>query len=93
VGRKNPGDVVEINVISVGPKFLETTGITLAEGKTFSGNLATDSSYFVINEVLANIIGKGKPCRKKMSCCDATGEIIGVVRIFTWPACTNKLRR
>ena len=79
---KNPDDVVEINVISVGPKFLETTGITLAEGKTFSGNLATDTSYFVVNEVMANIIGKGSPIGKKMSCWRRDGAIIGVVKNF-----------
>ena len=79
---KNPDDVVEINVISVGPKFLETTGITLAEGKSFSGNLATDTSYFLVNEVMANIIGRESPVGKQMSCWRRDGTIIGVVKNF-----------
>jgi putative ABC transport system permease protein len=79
---KNPDDVIEINVISVGPKFLETTGIRLAEGKAFSGNLATDTSYFLVNEVLANIIGKGSPVGKQMTCWRRNGTIIGVVKNF-----------
>jgi putative ABC transport system permease protein len=79
---KNPEDVIEINVISVGPRFLETMGIGLAEGKNFSGNLATDTSYFIVNEVLAGIIGDGSPVGKQMSCWRRSGTIIGVVKNF-----------
>ena len=37
---KDPNAVIEINVMSIGDDFYETTGIRVAEGKAFSGNLA-----------------------------------------------------
>jgi putative ABC transport system permease protein len=79
---KNPNDVIEIKVITTGPRFLETTGIKVAEGKGFEGNLATDTLYFMVNEVLANVIGSGSPVGKKMSVWGRDGTIIGVVKDF-----------
>ena len=79
---KDPDAVIEINVINVGPNFLETTGIKLAEGKAFSGNIATDTSYFLVNEVLGNIMGRESPIGKKLSARGRNGHVIGVVKDF-----------
>lgn len=79
---KNPNDNIEIKVIMTGHNFLETTGIKLAEGEGFSGNVATDTSYFLVNEVLANIMGKESPIGKKLSCWGHNGVVIGVTKNF-----------
>ncbi|HET6540264.1 MAG TPA: ABC transporter permease [Chryseolinea sp.] len=79
---KDPNAVIEINVMSIGDDFYETTGIRVAEGKAFSGNLATDSLYFMVNEVLADLMGPGSPVGKKLSCWGINGTIIGLVRNF-----------
>ncbi|HEY4655901.1 MAG TPA: ABC transporter permease, partial [Cyclobacteriaceae bacterium] len=79
---KNPNDVVEINVLRVDADFLKTMDINLAEGQDFTNNFRTDSSHFLVNEVLADIMGFDNPVGKKLSFWGTDGMITGVVKDF-----------
>lgn len=79
---KNPGDVVEINVLSVDSDFLQTLDIDLVTGEDFVDNFKTDSTRFLINEVLAGIMGFTDPVGKRLSVWGTDGVIHGVVRNF-----------
>lgn len=79
---KNPGDVVEINVLSVDSDFLRTMDIDLVAGEDFTNNFKSDSAHFLINEVLAGIMGFDNPVGKKLSVWRTDGTITGVVRDF-----------
>jgi predicted permease len=80
---KNPDDVVEINVLSVDAEFVQTMQMTLAEGSDFINQFVADSAHFVINEVLADIMGfKDTPVGKKLFVWGTEGIIIGVVKNF-----------
>ena len=79
---KNPDDVVEINVISVEANFLETMQIEVTEGEGFTNTFTTDSAHFLINEVLAGIMGFANPIGKRLSLWGTDGTITGVVRDF-----------
>jgi len=79
---KNPDDVVEINVLSVEADFMKTMGMELAAGDAFKNVFLSDSSHFIINEVLADIMGFTSPIGKKLSVWGTDGTIIGVVKNF-----------
>jgi cell division protein FtsX len=79
---KNPNDVVEINVLTVDADFLKTMDIDLLEGEDFTNNFTSDSSHFLVNEVLAGIMGFDNPVGKKLSLWGTDGTIAGVVKNF-----------
>lgn len=79
---KNPEMVLEINVLSVSAQFVETMGIKVVRGGDFSDVFARDSARFLINEVLANIMGFDDPIGKELSLWGTTGTIAGVVANF-----------
>ena len=79
---KDPSDVVEINVISAEADFLETMEMEIMEGVGFTNNFNMDSAHFLVNEVLAGIMGFDNPIGKRLSLWGTDGTITGVVRDF-----------
>ncbi|NJN41645.1 MAG: FtsX-like permease family protein [Flammeovirgaceae bacterium] len=79
---KNPDDVIEINVLSVDADFLQTMGMRLVEGRDFSNNVAVDSAHYIVNEVLATIMGFDSPVGKGLYVWGVDGTVIGVVKNF-----------
>jgi putative ABC transport system permease protein len=79
---KDPGQVIEINVLTVDGRFFETMKMDFAEGRGFVNNFSTDSACFVINEVLAKIIGFKTSINERLSVWGTEGKIIGVVKDF-----------
>lgn len=79
---KDPDEVVEINVLSVDARFFETMQMDFAEGRGFLNNFSTDSGTFVVNEVLARIMGFRSPVGERLSVWGTDGEIVGVVKDF-----------
>ena len=75
---KNPNDQLAFNVAQVNYDFLETAGITLKEGRTFS----TDTANVLINEEAARRMGMTEPVGQRMMVWGREGRIIGVVRDF-----------
>ena len=56
--------------------------IKLAKGEDFTNNFRTDSAHFIINEVLAEIMGFDDPIGKKLSFWGTDGIITGVIKNF-----------
>ena len=79
---KNPDDVVEINVLSVGADFLQTMDMKVVDGKGFENLYSLDSAKVMINEVLARIMGFENPVGQKVSYWGVDATIIGVVKNF-----------
>ena len=65
---------------------LETFGMELVEGNNFSGNVATDSAYVLINETAASMLGWEQPVGKFMTLDRANYpfQVIGVVKDFNF---------
>lgn len=78
---KNPEEGYEVNVMLTDEDFFSTTGMTILEGRGFSGELQ-DSTNFVINEVAAKLMGFDDSIGKKLSFWGIDGKIIGVVKNF-----------
>lgn len=79
---KDPNLVVEINVLSVNENFVKTMGMEIVKGEDFSSVFLRDSARFLINEVLAGVIGYDDPVGKELSMWGTRGTIAGVVKNF-----------
>jgi putative ABC transport system permease protein len=79
---KDPNQVVEINVLTVDAAFFETMNIQFAEGKGFINNFSIDSSTFVVNQALADIMGFKSTTGERLSVWGTDGKVIGVVKDF-----------
>ncbi|WP_286756244.1 ABC transporter permease [Roseivirga sp. UBA838] len=78
---KNPNEGYEVNVMLTDEHFIETTGMEILAGRSFSSQLQ-DSTNFIINEVAAELMGFEDPIGKKLSFWGIDGKIVGVVKNF-----------
>jgi hypothetical protein len=73
---------IEINLLSVNENFVKTMGMKVVQGEDFSNVFLRDSARFLINEVLAGILGFDDPLGKELTVWRTTGTIAGVVGNF-----------
>ena len=73
--------------------YLETFGIPLVDGRTFSGTETRGNQYFVINETAAKNIGWEDPIGKKLGFFhqEEPGQVIGVVKDFNMVSLHNPI--
>jgi putative ABC transport system permease protein len=62
--------------------YLDTFGMTMAEGRYYSREFSTDKDNFVINETAAKLMGSGSVLGKRFRYRDKSGTIIGVVKDY-----------
>ncbi len=79
---KDPNAVIEINVLSVSVDFIKTMGMEIVRGEDFSNSYKQDSARFLINEVLAKMMGFDDPVGQQLSLWGTNGTIAGVVKNF-----------
>ena len=79
---KNPDDVIEINVMTVGSDFVKTLGIDLVNGRDFSQEIASDSANYLVNEVTAKAMGFSNVVGENLRVWGVSGKVIGVMRNF-----------
>lgn len=71
----------EINIMLTDEHFIKTMGMEIASGRDFNEQL-TDSTNFIINEVLAELMGFDDPINKDLSFWGINGKVVGVVKDF-----------
>ncbi|MEO9998803.1 MAG: ABC transporter permease [Ekhidna sp.] len=71
----------EINVLLTDERFIETMGMEIDAGRSFDEQL-TDSTNFIINEVMAELMGFDDPINKSLSFWGINGKVVGVVKNF-----------
>jgi ABC-type antimicrobial peptide transport system permease subunit len=80
---KNPEDIILFENISVNFDLIETMGIELAEGRSFSPAFSTDTSRIIFNEAAIRIMNLKDPIGKTIKLWGQYElEIIGVVKDF-----------
>lgn len=75
------GEGYEINILLTDENFIETMGMEMKIGRDFDAQL-TDSTNFIINEVLAEMMGFDDPLNKDLSFWGIEGRVVGVVKNF-----------
>ncbi len=75
---------VEFGCQSIDVGFIETMGLQMAQGRSFSASFPTDSSGVIINEVAAAQMGLADPVGKEITFWGEQVRIIGVVKNFNF---------
>jgi putative ABC transport system permease protein len=87
-------NVPPIRVMAVDHAFLETYGITIATGRNFSQDLASDTATYLINEEAAKQLGWSDPLSKTFSMPvigRTPAPVIGVVKDFHFRSIREKI--
>lgn len=81
---KNPNDLILFENVTVNYDLLETIGVELKEGRSFSRQYGADSNKIIFNEKAIEVMGfQDNPTGKKIRLWDEYDmEIIGVVKDF-----------
>jgi putative ABC transport system permease protein len=79
---KRPGNDINFACLSVGYDFIETLGIEMKEGRTFSRNFGSEKSTIIFNEAAIKSMGLNEPIGKVVKLGDKEVQIIGVAKNF-----------
>ncbi len=89
---KDPEQTVLIGTNAVDFDFVETLGIDMAEGRSFSRDFPADQSKtFIVNQVVADLMGKDGVVGEPFSFMGVDGEIVGVMKDFHFQSIREKI--
>jgi len=81
-GANPKTDAFPLSEYKVQDDFVETYGLELIAGRSFSFPEYRDSNVFIINETAAKKLGEENPIGKKVVVAMWEGEIVGIVKDF-----------
>jgi ABC-type antimicrobial peptide transport system permease subunit len=79
---KTKNELVNFVVRNVDYDLIETLGIQIKEGRSFSKQFGSDSSKLIFNETAIKIMGLKDPIGTKLRMWDEDVQIVGVVKDF-----------
>jgi putative ABC transport system permease protein len=79
---KNPKDDYYFEGVNAGLGFIETMGMQMAEGRSYSKDFGNDSSNIIFNETAVKAMGLKNPIGKTVKWFGRNMQIIGVVKDF-----------
>ena len=80
---KDPSLKVDVTYMGADDGYVDTMGMTIAQGRNFSKEFPTDKTEsFLINEELARLMGYENPIGKSFSFWEQKGKIVGVIKDF-----------
>jgi putative ABC transport system permease protein len=79
---KNPADNIYFEGFGGSYHFIETMGMTMAAGRSFSPSFGVDSNKIILNETAVKIMRLNNPVGKTVSLFGNPVQIIGVVKDF-----------
>jgi putative ABC transport system permease protein len=79
---KNPSESVYFEGFGGGYDFIETMGMKMADGRSFSRNYGDENNKIIVNETAVNTMGLKNPVGKNITLFGNTQQIIGVVKDF-----------
>ena len=89
---KNPNDKTEFEVVAVDYDMLETIGISMKEGRSFSKSFGSDSTKIIFNQAAIEFMGLKNPIGKTVKLWDNSVQIIGVVGDFHFQSLHEKVK-
>lgn len=79
---KNPDDVIKFQNLSAGYDMIETLGLKMVSGRSFSRAFSSDSSAIIFNEAAIEVMGLTDPIGATVNLWGEDRQIIGVVKDF-----------
>ncbi len=86
VDGKPTKDFIQIDNTGINYGLIETLGLKIVAGRTFSKDLSADSAEIIINQAAVDAFGLKNPIGRKMEIFNGDGRrtIVGVVRDFNF---------
>jgi ABC-type antimicrobial peptide transport system permease subunit len=81
---KNPDDKTEFENIAADYDMIETLGVEILEGRSFSRDFGSDSASIIFNEAAIKFMGMTDPIGKTIKLWGEDRKIIGVIRDFNF---------
>ena len=75
---KKPGEFINMGYIHVSEDYFNTVGMTMKEGRNFSGN--SDTSNVILNEAAVRLLRLNDPINQVITYIDTRLKIIGIVK-------------
>ena len=88
---KTESSGISIKENRVSYDYIETFGIEMKQGRSFSRKFSDESDKFIINETAQKALGMDDPVGKKMSMGFLDGEIIGVVKDYNFASLQKEI--
>src|SRR5450432_2818454 len=79
---KNPSQSVYFEGFGGGYDFIETMGMKMADGRSFSKDFGADSNKIIVNEEAVRVMGLKSPVGRNLTFFGRPVQIIGVVKDF-----------
>jgi hypothetical protein len=94
IGGKPMQDVIQISNVGFNYGMIETLGMELAAGRTFSRSLSSDSAEVILNQAAVDAFGMKDPIGKKMTLFrgDPERTIVGVVANFHYQSLHEQVK-
>lgn len=95
---KTANDVVDINLSGINNDYIETMGMKIVNGRSFTSDYKTDSASIIINETAAKQLGYsnedaiGKKIYFDFGGMNGSLQIVGVVANFNFESLHNQIR-
>jgi putative ABC transport system permease protein len=89
---KNPNTNIVFTDLGVGNNFIETMGIEMKEGRTYSGPYPSERSKIIFNELAIERMGLKNPIGKRVRLWGEDREIIGVTKNFNFQSLYENLK-
>jgi putative ABC transport system permease protein len=98
---EDPNTDVSFEIFGVGYDFVETIGMHIKEGRSFSKSYGSDSSKLILNEAAVTVMHMKNPVGKTVRFFGKNVQIIGVVKDFHFesmheaikPSCLNLVQQ
>ena len=89
---KDPNARIDFTDLDVGYDYIETAGITLREGRTYSRAFGNDKANVIFNETAIQIMGLKDPIGKVVHLWGSDRTIIGVVKDFNFQSLHDNIK-
>jgi ABC-type antimicrobial peptide transport system permease subunit len=89
---KDPNEIIEFENVRVNYGLIETMGIEIIEGRSFSPEFGSEADRIILNETAVKVMGLKDPVGKEMKVWDEEREIIGVARDFHFQSLHEKVK-
>lgn len=89
---KSPDNYTEFGNLEVGYNLIETFGLEMVEGRTFSPDFGDETGKIIFNEKAVEVMGLENPIGKVVSLWGKDKEIIGVVKNFHFESLHEEIK-
>jgi putative ABC transport system permease protein len=89
---RNPKEVIKFQRAHVNANLIETLGIEMAEGRSFSDQFGSDTSKIIVNEAGIKVMRLKNPIGKIFSVWGKDLQIIGVIKDFHFESLHEPVR-